>query len=73
MMENLNVIYALIERIVPEYREQIVCEYCEDVEGKDVYETDWEGDMLLLRGNNNISLAAALGRYLKYDAKVNIT
>ena len=73
MMENLNVIYALIERIVPEYREQIVCEYCEDIEGKDVYETDWDGDRLLLRGNNNISLAAALGRYLKYDAKVNIT
>ncbi len=69
----METIYALIERIMPVHKDRILCEYCEAVDGKDVYEIDWVDDRLLLKGNNNISLATALGRYLKYDAKVNLT
>ena len=72
-MKKLNAIYALIERILPIHRKKIICEYCEEFDGKDVYEIDWVDDRLLLRGNNNISLATALGRYLKHDAKINLT
>lgn len=69
----MKAIYELIERVLPNHKKQIVCELCDSHEGKDVYEIDWVDSKLVLKGNNYISLAAALGWYLKYDAKVNIS
>lgn len=69
----MSAIYELIGRVLPNHKEQIVCQLCEPHEGKDVYEIDWADGKLVLRGNNYISLAAALGWYLKYDAKVNLS
>lgn len=66
-------IYNLIARVLPSHKEQIVCEICEASEGKDIYEIDWLDEKLVLRGNNAVSIATALGWYLKYDAKVNLS
>lgn len=69
----MSAINDLVKRVLPEHYEQVVCELCESVDGKDVYEIDWIDGKLVLRGNSPVSIAAALGQYLKYDAKVNIS
>ncbi len=66
-------IHNLIRRVLPDHYENVVCEFCAKADGKDVYEIDWAGDCLVLRGNNAVSMAAALGHYLKYTAKANLS
>ncbi len=62
-----------IRRILPKQAEQIEYSYIDKDGVNDVYEIDWKNDRLILRGNNPVSIAAALGHYLKYTAKVNIS
>jgi len=66
-------VYDLIERVIPGYSNQFDCRFCSDTDGKDTYRIYNESDKIVLEGNNYISIAAALGQYLKYDAKVNIS
>jgi len=66
-------IYNLIERIIPGKSDSVLCSFCESKDGKDTYCIDWQDNKLVLKGNNYISLAAAFGHYLKYDAKCNIS
>lgn len=66
-------IYEFMQRVLPQHHEQVVCQMCDSIDGKDVYEIDYVDGKLVLCGNNFISIAAALGQYLKYDAKVNIS
>ena len=37
-----------------------------DASGLDVFETDSDGERVVLRGNTGVSLATALNNYLKY-------
>lgn len=69
----MKAIQELVRRIIPKHSDQVECRLCSDKDGKDVYRIYNEGDKLVLEGNNFISIAAALGQYLKYDAKVNIS
>ena len=66
-------IRAFIKRILPNHADQIDYSYIESENGKDLYEIDWKNNKLVLRGNTPVSLAAALGHYLKYTAKINIS
>lgn len=62
-----------LRRILKNHADQTDYAYTESENGKDVYEIDWQNNRLILRGNNPVSIAAALGHYLKYTANVNIS
>ena len=62
-----------LRRILPNHADQIDYSYIESENGKDIYEIDWQNNRLVLRGNNPVSIAAALGYYLKYTAKINLS
>ena len=62
-----------LRRILPNHADQIDYSYIESENGKDIYEIDWQNNRLVLRGNNPVSIAAALGYYLKYTAKINFS
>lgn len=56
----------LIERVTPGYGSQFALEIIEPSEdGSDVFEYGSNGEKVLLRGNNTISLAVAYYNYLK--------
>lgn len=69
----MSSIEDLIKRVLPKHYTQIEYEFCDNENGKDVYEIDSRNGKLLLRGNNCVSIASALGYYLKNTAKVNIS
>jgi len=71
--DTMNAIYDLVKRVLPKHYEQVECEIINSDNDKDIYEIDWKKGKLILKGNNFISIATALGRYLRYDAKVNIS
>lgn len=61
-----------IKRILPNHYKQFEVEYIEKVDNQDTFELDF-GEKIILRGNNNLSIATALGWYLKYTVNVNIS
>lgn len=63
----------LIKRVLPNHFDQVKYEFCSDENGMDVYEIDSEDGKLILRGNNAVSIAAALGHYLRHTAKMNFS
>lgn len=60
-------IRALIKRMLPESASQFRVEYISRADGRDWYEIAAAGGNIILRGNNNVSLAAALNDYLAND------
>jgi alpha-N-acetylglucosaminidase len=56
---------ALVARIVKDKAEAFEIEYIAQENGKDVFELESKGDKIVLRGNNGVSVASALGHYLK--------
>ena len=66
-------VYSLIKRVLPNHYDQIVAEYISDDNGRDIYEIDFNNDKVVLKGNNNVSIALALGQYLKYTAHANLS
>ena len=64
----------LIERVTPGYGSQFSLELIEPAEdGSDVFEYGSDGEKVLLRGNNTISLAVAYYNYLKNYCGVNMS
>ena len=59
-------VYDLIERVTPGYTSQYRLEMIQPENGSDVYEVDGDGQRIILRGNNAVSLATAFNWYLKY-------
>ena len=59
-------VYDLIERVTPGYASQYRLEMIQPENGSDVYEVDGDGQRIILRGNNAVSLATAFNWYLKY-------
>ena len=62
---NRKATYALIKRVVPTHADKFEIEYIPQEEGKDVFELEQDGEKIILRGNNGISVASALNYYLK--------
>ncbi|MBQ4354566.1 MAG: alpha-N-acetylglucosaminidase [Clostridia bacterium] len=69
----MTAIYQLIERVLPGKSGQIICRLCEADQGRDTYSVGFEDGKLLLCGNNQGSLAAALGYYLKNTLKADLS
>ena len=57
--------YGIAERIVPDYVRNIRFEML-DKDGKDRFELEQDGNMLVIRGNNANSMAVGLNHFLKY-------
>ena len=72
-MNKINAVKELIKRVIPDHADSFILEYVEDDNGKDVYEIDYNSGKIVLRGNNNNSIASALGQYLKHTANVNFS
>ena len=57
---------ALLNRIVKDKAGAFLIEYIPQDNGKDVFELESNGDKIVLRGNNAVSVASALNHYLKH-------
>lgn len=68
-----NPVAALVDRIQPGQSARFVFELAEQQSPTDFFELGSRGGKILIRGNNNISIAAGLNWYLKYHAGVQIT
>ena len=55
---------GLVNRVVPEYSENIVLERLADT--VDRFEIETKGNNLIIRGNNANSMAVGLNHYLKF-------
>ncbi len=73
MDNSTKPVYELIQRVVPEVAEHFIVEFIPEEDEKDVYEIESEGDKIILRGNNGVSVASALNYYLKYYTNSSIT
>lgn len=65
-------IHRFIKRVLPDHHNQITIEKTMAASGRDIYEISGTKGNILLRANS-VNSAAALGQYLKYDAKVNLS
>jgi alpha-N-acetylglucosaminidase len=70
--KDIEACYRLIERVIRGYTGQFKLELITD-NGQDVFEIDKSGRQVLLRGNNPVSIAAALHHYLKYECHVHLS
>lgn len=70
---TVKAVYDLIERITPGYSSQYKLELIPTDAGNDVYEIDTNGQQVILRGNNAVSLASAFHWYLKYTCKAHVS
>ncbi len=64
---------AFIERVIPGRSESFLVETVPQDKGKDVFELDQKDGKIVLRGNNGLSVAAALNYYLKNYCFCDIT
>lgn len=64
---------ALIRRVVPGHARYFEVEYIPRDEGRDVFELEQDGQRIVLRGNNGVSVASALNHYLKHYAHCEIS
>ena len=62
----------LIERVIPGYSGQFKLELTGNSE-RDIFEIDRNGNQVVLRGNNPVSIAAALNHYLKNHCQAHIS
>lgn len=63
----------LLHRIIPAQADQFDLQQIDADNSKDVFEIESNGDRIVLRGNNGVSLASALNWYLKYDCHCQIS
>ncbi len=70
-MRELQAVRDLIARVLPNHKEQIVLEWCSAE--KEFYEIGGEEGRIVLRGSTVSAITAALGYYLKHDAKVHMS
>jgi len=70
---NKEVVYDLIQRIIPSKADQFEIAFIPKEEDKDLFEIESVNGKIVLRGNNGISIASALNYYLKNFAHCLIT
>lgn len=65
---------ALVGRVVSSHANDFTVQQIPAAEGKDVFEIeDGPGGKIVLRGNNGVSIASALGHYLKTRAQCHLS
>ena len=71
---QLQAAYDLIERVTPGYSNQFKLELIPPAaDSSDVYEISSDGNKIILRGNNPVSLATAYNQYLKYTCNAHVS
>jgi alpha-N-acetylglucosaminidase len=63
----------LIHRILPAQADEFDLQHIDTDAGRDVFEIESNGNRIVLRGNNGVSIASALNWYLKYDCHCQIS
>lgn len=63
----------LIQRVLPAHAQDFKVEIIQADKEKDVFEIESSAGIIILRGNNGVSIASALNYYLKYVAKCDIS
>ncbi len=63
--QDKKAVQDLIKRVLPHHYAQIEVHYSEKQNGKDWNEIESKSGKIILRGNNNVSIAVALNRYLR--------
>ena len=63
----------LLQRWLPDYRHAFAFEPIPAVEGRDVFEIESLDELIVIRGNNAVSMAMGLNWYLKYKAHADIS
>jgi len=71
--EFLTTSNKLIERTLPKQYGSFITESIDDVNGKDVFELESNGNKIVLRGNNGVAIASAFYYYLTEYAHCQIT
>lgn len=66
-------VYDLVERISPGSGKHFLFELTDQDSETDFFELDQRGAKVLIKGNNNVSIATGLNWYLKYTAGIQIT
>lgn len=56
---------GVVDRLLPQYAEQIVVESILPDEGRDVFELETRGSKLVIRGSSGVAIASGLNHYLK--------
>ncbi len=65
---------GIVQRIAPQFADDIVFEQIESHSGKDVFEFQSMADgKILIRGNNSISMAMGFNHYLKYYCLTSVS
>ncbi len=64
---------ALIARVVPDAAQHFIVETIPQDNGRDVFEIESQGDKIVLRGNDAVSIASALNWYLENSCHCNIS
>lgn len=64
---------ALLKRVVPRHASEFVIETIPAADGRDVFELESRAGKVVLRGNSPLSIASALGYYLKHQAKCHLS
>ncbi len=64
---------GLIKRLVPAHASDFAVEVIPPAEGQDVFEVESRGGKIVLRGNNGVSIASALNRYLEEFGRCEIS
>jgi alpha-N-acetylglucosaminidase len=64
---------ALVGRVVPSVAGQFKIQIIPKTDESDLFELESDGDTIVLRGNNGVSVASALNYYLKHFAHCQIT
>ena len=68
-----NSFINLVKRIAPQHAGKFTSEIISAEKGEDVFELDYKNGKIILRGNNDNSLAVALNHYLKYYCYVTVS
>lgn len=72
-VEQIQEAKALIKRIIPTHAQYFSVELIDKSSEKDLYEIESQKDKIILRGNNGVSIASALNRYLKDYPKCQLS
>lgn len=70
---QIEAVSGLIGRLLPAYTHFFRLELIPLEDGRDVFEVDQDGERIVLRGSNGVSLASALHHYLKYTCHCHIS
>lgn len=64
-------IQDLLKRVVPEFADSFIIEKIDKAGENNVFELDVQGGKVVLRGDNNVSIAMALNHYLRNVCKLD--